>query len=96
MNIRYYEEFAKRYQARVTRVPIRHSYETFSNNRYFDEGRETVEVELNIRAFEELVGCDYRAEQDYRREREERIMRDKFPAVAEAYQKYRMLLELCR
>ena len=95
MNIRYYEEFTRRYQARVSRAPMLHSYETLSN-RYFYEGRETVEIELNIRAFEELVGCDYRAEQDYRREREERIMRDKFPAVAEAYQKYRMLLELCR
>lgn len=95
MNTRYYEEFARRYQARITMVPIRHRYETLSNM-YFDERQQMVEVELNARAFEELVGCDYRAEQDYRRERTERIMRDKFPAVGEAYNKYRMLLELYR
>lgn len=92
MNTRLVEEFSRRYQAKIIDVPVPHGHIMYYERHF----QPMVEIELYARAFEELVNCDARGEQDYMRERTERIMRDKFPAVADAFQKYRMLLELYR
>ena len=55
---------------------------------------EYVEMELPRSAFEELVNIDRKILSWVQEERDEEYLRRHHPAVAEAYSKYRMLLEL--
>jgi hypothetical protein len=55
---------------------------------------EYVEMELPRSAFEELEKIDRKLEDWSREEGEEAYMRRQHPALREAYDKYRMLLEL--
>ncbi len=89
------EDFSHRYGARVRYQS--NSFSDYGYSRkasYYDDRRDTVEVDLTYRALEHLVEADYRAELDYRASREEAHMRKKYPALAESYSKYKMLLEL--
>ena len=43
-----------------------------------------------------MVEMDYHAEEEYQKRREEARIRRQYPAVADAYHKYKMLLELCK
>jgi hypothetical protein len=49
-----------------------------------------------MQAYEHMVKMNYQAEEDYQKSREEERIRKQYPAVADAYQKYKMLLELCK
>ena len=61
---------------------------------YTANREEYVEMELPRSAFEELVNIDRKIHSWVQEERDEEYLRRHHPAVAEAYSKYRMLLEL--
>lgn len=89
------EDFARRYDVRVryhNKADNMYGYSRTAS--YYDGFDSTVEVELSYRALEHLVKADDQAEHDYRANREEARMRKQYPALAEAYSKYKMLLEL--
>ena len=91
------EDFARRYDVRVryhNKADNMYGYSRTAS--YYDGFDSTVEVELSYRALEYLVKADEQAELDYQAKREEQHIRARSPAVAEAYSKYKMLLELCR
>ena len=98
MNNKMIEEFAHRYGARVDcrRKADTEYYGYNKTASYYADRDSTVDVELSYRAFEHMVAADHHAELDYQAKREEQHIRARSPAVAEAYSKYKMLLELCR
>ena len=98
MNDKIIEDFAHRYGARVDfrRKTDSVYYGYNKTTSYYDARDSTVEVEFPRRALEHLVKADEQAELDYQAKREEQHIRARSPAVAEAYSKYKMLLELCR
>ena len=57
---------------------------------------EVVELEIDKRELENLVNVCYRADHFLNKESQEQYLRSKHPAIADAYSKYRMLLELYR
>lgn len=98
MNDKIIEDFAHRYGARIDfRRKTDSVYYGYSKTTsYYDDRDSTVEIELPRRAFEHMVEADHQAELDWRTNREEQRIRDKSPAVAKAWEQYKMLLELCR
>jgi len=96
MNNRMIEDFVYRYGAKVDHQSRRNRIYNGSDRAidYDNEGR--VDIELSYRAFEHLVKMDNQAEEDYNASREEARVRRQYPAVADAYHKYKMLLELCK
>lgn len=97
MNNRMIEDFAHRYDARIKFQRIDNVYGYNRTASYFSDSREfSVDIELSQRAFEHIVDMDHHAELDYRAKREEELIRARSPAVAKAYEQYKMLLELCR
>ena len=100
MNNKMIEDFAHRYGARVDyRRRTDNSYYGYNKTAsysYYDDRDSTVEVELPLRAFEYMVEVDHQAELDCRAKREEERIRARSPAVAKAWEQYKMLLELCR
>ena len=93
-------DFINRYRIKHVRVnkdyhTIDYGYRLGSTISY--SGREDfVEMELPRSAFEELQKMDRKLEDWCREEGEEAYMRSHHPAIREAYDKYRMLLELYR
>lgn len=61
---------------------------------YITNREEIVEMELPRSAFEELANIDRKIHDWVQEEREEAWMRKQYSSIAEAYSKYRMLLEL--
>ena len=61
---------------------------------YYADREEVIEMELTRSGFEDLVKMDNEHEKVWQDQRDEAYMRRTHPAVAEAYSKYRMLLEL--
>ena len=57
---------------------------------------EIVEMEIDKRSLENLTGIVYRAQNFLSKEGEEQYLRRKHPALADAYSKYQMLVELYR
>lgn len=57
---------------------------------------EIVELEIDKRSLENLTGIVSRADHFLTKERHEQYLRSKHPAIADAYSKYQMLLELYR
>jgi hypothetical protein len=57
---------------------------------------EIFELEMPIRALEHLIDSDRQFNRTYQDQRDEAYMRNKYSAINEAYDKYRMLLELYR
>ena len=95
MDNRMIEDFAHRYGARVDYQRNRSSFQTYSRSiDYYDDNKSIVDIELSRIGFEHLIQMDNQAELDYRAGREEARMRSRYPALAEAYSKYKMLLEL--
>lgn len=104
MNNKMIEEFVKRYS--ITRVEYTrakdYSRYDYSNTASAQVGyssiirEQNVDIEIPSRAFEYLVEMDNRAEGEYRAGREEAKIRARYPAVAEAYNQYEMLLSLCK
>jgi hypothetical protein len=63
---------------------------------YYNYEDEVVEMEINKRELENLANVYYRSEHFLGKERHENYLRRKHPAIADAYSKYQMLLELYR
>ncbi len=93
-------DFFNKYRIKHVRVnkdyhTIDYGYKLGSTISY--SGREDfVEMELPRSAFDELAKMDRKLEDWCREEGEEAYMRRQHPALREAYDKYRMLLELYR
>ena len=108
MNNKLINDFSQRYEANIkmldsaTHDVYYRGYDSYSmapghsQSYYIDPRSRKVEIEMPLRAFEDLINHDYEAELDYRTARDEALIRRQFPAVAEAYAQYKMLLELCR
>lgn len=95
-----YDDFINRYSVRNIQLNNDHSYRKFDYyNRtasYYDPRDETVDIELHRSAFDQLVRLDRRFDDLTMEYRDEAYMRSKHPALKDAYDKYRMLLELYR
>ena len=90
------EDFTRRYNARINYQYYRNRVQSSLSAIDYTDSRDIVEIELPVRAFQDMVRLDNRAEEDSREQQEERQIRAKYPAVADAYDKYKMLLALCK
>lgn len=94
-----YNEFANRYKVRdiqVSRDRRNIDYYNYYNTTasYYADREEFIEMEMPRKSFEHLVDIDNDFNKMWREQRDEMYMRKQHPAIAEAYEKYRMLLEL--
>jgi hypothetical protein len=88
-----FEDFAQRYGASINYTQGRGRVDTNCRSiEYYDNSKNTVDITLPMH----MVKMNYQAEEDYQKSREEERIRKQYPAVADAYQKYKMLLELCK
>ena len=91
------EDFAQRYGCRINYTHGRNSFHTITgSSEYYNNEKSIVEIELSRVAFKHMVEMEYHAEEEYQKRREEARIRRHYPAVADAYDKYKMLLELCK
>jgi len=91
------EDFAQRYDCRINYKQGRNSFHTMRGSMMYDNYENSlVEIELSRQAFKYMVEMDTRAEEDYQKSKEEARIRRQYPSVADAYDKYKMLLELCK
>jgi NH3-dependent NAD+ synthetase len=96
MNNKIIENFAEKYGANINYNHTRNNFDTYARSMDYYDGRSTVDIELSFPAFEHLVKMDNQAEEEYQKHREEARIRMQYPSVADAYHKYKMLLELCK
>jgi hypothetical protein len=92
-------DFINRYRikhARVSRDYHRINYGYNQTASFYDNREEIIEMELSRSGFQELVNVDREYDLLAQNQRDEAYMRRQYPAIAEAYNKYRMLLELYR
>lgn len=92
-----YGEFVNRYNVRniqVNRDRRSIDYYNMKASSYISDCEETIDMEIPRRRFEHLVEIDYEYTKMWQDERDEKYMRITYPAIREAYEKYRMLLEL--
>ena len=91
-----YHDFVNRYGVRNIRAVG--GYDRFDyyghTATYYNDRTEMIEMELPRNAFDHLVKIDYRYDELVMDLRDEAYMRNKHPAINEAYSKYKMLLEL--
>jgi hypothetical protein len=88
-----------KYRVKHVQVSRDRNYETnnYGYNQtasYYNAREELIEMELTRSGFEDLVRLDNENNKLWQDQREESYLRRTHPAVAEAYSKYRMLLEL--
>lgn len=97
-----YNDFIKRFNVRHVQVVRDRNYETIDYNgynqtaSYYSNREQLIEIELSRSGFEELVRIDRKLEVLGREAGDEAYMRRHHPAIAEAYSKYKMLMELYR
>lgn len=94
-----YDSFASKYRVKHMQVSRDRDYQTFNYGwnktaSFYNDREELIEMELTRSGFEDLVKMDNASEKVWQDQREEAYLRRTHPAVAEAYSKYRMLLEL--
>jgi hypothetical protein len=94
-----YDQFMSKFRIKHVGVVRDRMYDTInygSNQtaRYYSDREELIEMELTRSGFEELVQLDDEYTRTWQDESDERYLRRQHPAIAEAYSKYRMLLEL--
>jgi hypothetical protein len=92
-----YNDFVNRYRIRdikVGRDYDRINYGYNSTAYSYSDREETIDLEIPRRSFEQLVDNDFQLERMYQSHREEAYLRKQHSAIAEAYSKYKMLLEL--
>ena len=93
-------EFINFYRIRDIRpIHDRDSYRSFDygvgrSATFYSDREQMIEMEMPRRSFEELVHNDKENNRMCQVQREEAWMRKEHPAIKEAYEKYRMLLEL--
>ena len=103
MNTKIIEDFAQRYGAKVNFIrdePVSYNYmgtaSDYLYTKYYTTDRNDVEISLSYRSFKYMVEMDIQAGLDYEKQREEVRIRKQYPVVADAYDKYQMLLSLCK
>ena len=92
-------EFAHRYgirNIRVSREYDRMDYGYSTKNYSYYNREETLEIEIPRSRFENLAEIDSGFTRMYQDQRDEAYMRRMHPAIKDAYDKYKMLLELYR
>jgi hypothetical protein len=94
-----FNDFINRFGVKNIHASRDRDYRTFNYNynqtaSYYADREELVEMELTRSGFENLVTLDREYDLLWQGRRHEAYMRRQHPAVAEAYDKYRMLLEL--
>lgn len=90
-------DFINKYRIKHVRVNREHETINYGYNQtasFYTNREEIVEMELPRSAFEELVNIDRKIHDWVQEERDEAWMRKQHSSIAEAYSKYRMLLEL--
>lgn len=98
----YYDDFLKNYRVRNIQVNRRYDKIDYYNrppgstSSYYSDREEELDIAMDRSGFEQLVKLDGRYNELMDKERTEHWIRRENPAVAEAYDKYRMLLELYR
>jgi hypothetical protein len=88
-----------KYRVKNVQVSRDRRYETINYGwnqtaSYYADREDLIEMELTRSGFEELVRLDNEHDKLYQDQRDEAYLRRTHPAVAEAYSKYCMLLEL--
>jgi hypothetical protein len=96
-----YDDFINRFRVRNVQVSRDYDYKNFNYNynqtaSYYADREELVDMQLSRDGFEQLVNVDREYDLLTQNQRDEAWMRRQYPAIAEAYNKYRMLLELYR
>ena len=96
MNVNRYGEFVNRYKVKDIQVSRdRRNIDYYNTTAsYYADREEIVEMEMPRSSFERLVNIDYDFDKMWCEQRDEMYMRKEHPAIKEAYEKYRMLLEL--
>ena len=94
-----YNDFMSKYRVKNVQVSRDQSYQTFNYGwnktaSYYNDREELIEMELTRTGFDRLVELDREFDNIWQEQRDEAWMRKTYPAVAEAYSKYQMLLEL--
>jgi hypothetical protein len=94
-----YDDFLKRFSIKHVQVVRDRMYDTINYGynqtaRYYADREELIEMELTRSGFDNLVNLDREYTRQWQDESDERYLRKMHPAIAEAYSKYRMLLEL--
>jgi hypothetical protein len=95
----FYNSFINKYRVKNVQVSRDYDYKNFNYNynqtaSYYADREEIIDMELTRSGFEDLVRLDNEHEKLWQDQRDEAWMRRTYPAVAEAYSKYQMLLEL--
>ena len=78
------------------RPHVSYTYGAPNTASYYTYQDEVVELEIDKRELENLVNVCYRADHFLNKETHENYLRNKHPAIADAYSKYQMLLALYR
>ncbi len=96
----FYDSFMNKYRVKHVHVSRDRDYRTINYGTYnqtasyYADREEIIEMELTRSGFEDLVNMDNENDKAWQAQRDEAWMRRTYPAVAEAYSKYQMLLEL--
>jgi hypothetical protein len=97
-----YNDFMNRFNVKHVQVVRERKYETITpygynqTASYYSDREELIEMELSRSGFEQLVTIDHEYTRLWQDQSDEAYLRRQYPAIAEAYNKYRMLLELYR
>ena len=95
-----YDDFLKRFNIKHVSVVRDRGYNSINYGSYnqtasyFADREDLIEMELSRSGFDQLVDLDRKYDNIWEDQRNEAYLRRTHPAVAEAYSKYRMLLEL--
>ena len=94
-----YKQFAARYRVKNMQVVRDRKFDTINYGynqtaSYYADREELIEMELTRSGFDDLVNLDNDYTKMWQDESDERYLRKMHPALAEAYSKYRMLLEI--
>ena len=94
-----YKQFASRYRIKNMQLVRDRRYDTVNygynqSASFYADREELIEMELTRSGFEDLVNLDNEHTRLWQDQRDEAWLRKQHPALAEAYSKYRMLLEI--
>ena len=95
-----YNDFINRFSVKNIQVNRDCDYRSIASYSrtasYYDDREETIVIEVPRYGFEDLVRLNRNYDRLCDEHRDEVQMRKQYPAIKEAYDKYRMLLELYR
>lgn len=91
-----YDNFINKYGIKSINVSRDYRNIDYYNTKasYYADREETLDIEMGRRSFDHLVQVDVEYTRMWQNQHDEMCMREEHPAIKEAYEKYRMLLEL--